>query len=139
LQPLLTVFMLVATAIIQLGVQVFLDGLTPTKPSRSATAAMQRIGLTVTAVSVLMLGHLCQVAIWAVRYWTWGELGGFVDSFYFSLASFTTVGASELDLSAAHRMTGAIESALGMIMFGWSTALLVSLIQRVQRIHGLNH
>ena len=70
-----------------------------------------------------------------MRYWYWGELGGFVNSFYFSLASFTTVGASDLTLSSTHRMVGAIESALGMLMFGWSTALLVALIQRVDRLH----
>jgi len=32
-------------------------------------------------------------------------------------------------------MVGAIKSALGMLMFGWSTALLVALIQRVDRLH----
>jgi hypothetical protein len=49
------------------------------------------------------------------------------------LASFTTVEASELELSGVHRLTGAIESALGMLMFGWSTALLFYTIQRADR------
>jgi hypothetical protein len=54
-----------------------------------------------------------------------GEFGSFNNARYFSLASFTTLGATELTLPPAHRMVGAFESAAGMMMFGWSTALLV--------------
>ncbi|MCW5735587.1 MAG: hypothetical protein KIS73_15770 [Enhydrobacter sp.] len=93
----------------------------------------RRIACTVAGVLVLMCGHLGQVTIWAVRYDAWGELHGFMNSFYFSLASFTTVGATELELSSAHRFAGAIESALGMLMFGWSTALLFDILQRAGR------
>jgi len=32
-----------------------------------------------------------------------------------------------------HRLVGALESAVGMMMFGWSTALLVSVVQRTDR------
>ena len=84
---------------------------------------------SVLAVLVLMAGHLIQVTIWAALYYEWSELGSFAHSFYFSLASFTTLGASELNLSAPHRIAGAIESAVGMLMFGWSTALLVRVVQ----------
>jgi Ion channel len=91
---------------------------------------------SVLAVLVLMGGHLIQVTIWAVLYYDWGELGSFAHAFYFSLASFTTLGASELNLSAPHRIAGAVESAVGMLMFGWSTALLVRVVQRTDRPAG---
>ena len=90
--------------------------------------------LTVTAIFTLMAGHLIQVRLWALRYYSWGEVGGLLNSVYFSLASFTTVGANELQLSPLHRITGAIEAATGMLMFGWSTALLVSFIQKAERL-----
>ena len=127
--------MVIATAMIQLAMQLVLHRVTPPRAWSGVSASTQRLAVTIAAVTVLMIGHLCQVAVWAVRYWYWGELGSFVNSFYFSLASFTTVGASDLTLSSTHRMVGAIESALGMLMFGWSTALLVALIQRVDRLH----
>ena len=38
-----------------------------------------------------------------------------------------------LALPRPHRMVGAIEAAAGMMMFGWSTALLVSVVQRTNR------
>ena len=133
-QPIFTALMVVATAIVQLCMQLVLDRVTPPKSWTHVSLATQRVAATVAAISVLMLGHLTQVAIWALRYWSWGELGDFVNCLYFSLASFTTVGASELELTSTHRMVGAIESALGMLMFGWSTALLVALIQRVEAL-----
>jgi len=49
------------------------------------------------------------------------------------LANFTTVGASDITLPPLHRMVGALESAAGMLMFGWSTALLVHVVQRTDR------
>jgi Ion channel len=79
-------------------------------------------------VMTLFLGHLAQVGIWSALYVWLGEFHHPWDAAYFSLASFTTVGASELELSAGHRVLGAAEAGIGMLMFGWSTALLVALI-----------
>lgn len=90
-------------------------------------------GFAAVGFVVFMGRHLVQVTIWAVRYYEWGELKGFINSFYFSLASFTTMGAGELELSGAHRLTGAVEAALGMLMFGRSTALIFHIIQRAGR------
>ena len=88
------------------------------------------LAYVVACVLVLMLGHILQVLLWAVVYFHMGELGSFANCIYFSLASFTTVGASELVLSPSHRIAGALEAAAGMLMFGWSTALLVQVVQR---------
>ena len=84
------------------------------------------------AVTILALGLIVQVVLWALLYYSWGDLGSFTNCAYFSLASFTTVGASGLSLSAFHRIVGASESAVGMLMFGWSTALLFEVIQRTR-------
>ena len=40
------------------------------------------------------------------------------------------LGANDLALPPDHRMVGALEAAAGMLMFGWSTALLVGVVQR---------
>ena len=88
------------------------------------------LAYVVACVLVLMLGHILQVLLWAAVYFHMGELGSFANCVYFSLASFTTVGASELVLSPGHRIAGALEAAAGMLMFGWSTALLVQVVQR---------
>lgn len=134
-QAFVTLLLIIATGAVQLAAQLVLDRTVAYLPRARAGefAGLHKMALTTTAVVVLMCGHLGQVAIWAWRYYEWGELHGFINSFYFSLASFTTVGANELELTRDHRITGAIESALGMLMFGWSTALLLAIIQRAER------
>ena len=97
------------------------------------TPWMQETTAILVAVLVLLAGMLLQVAAWALLYYHWGELGSFANCLYFSLASYTTVGASDLALSRPHRMLGALEAAVGMLMFGWSTALLIRVINLSHR------
>lgn len=129
------VVMVIATGMIQVMAQLALSRLMDIIPTPRRTAHQNSYMLlhSVLAVLVLMAGHVLQVTLWAVLYYDWGELGSFAHSFYFSLACFTTLGASELDLSPPHRVAGAVEAAVGMLMFGWSTALLVRVVQRTDR------
>ena len=90
------------------------------------------VAYVVAAVLILMLGLIGEVNVWALLYYSWGDLGSYANSVYFSLASFTTIGTSDLALSPFHRISGAIESGVGMLMFGWSTALLFKVIQSLR-------
>ncbi|SKA31078.1 Ion channel [Enhydrobacter aerosaccus] len=133
-QGLFAIPLVIATALIQLFAQYHVTRLPNVLPRKLVLwrAISRKTAVIVLAVLVLLIAHLVEVVVWAVRYFTWGELGDFANSVYFSLASFTTVGASELTLSPLHRFTGALEAAVGMMMFGWSTALLVNVIQRAE-------
>jgi hypothetical protein len=105
------------------------------QPRKSTRPTFYVLAHSVLAVTILMVGHLLQVILWALLYrFDWNELGNLSNALYFSLASFTTLGANELALSHAHRMVGALESAVGVLMFGWSTALLVRLVQHTDPI-----
>ena len=104
------------------------------QPRLSTRPTFYMLAHSVIAVLVLMAGHMLQVTLWAsLYYFEWGEFGSFGKAFYFSLASFTTVGAGELSLPPAQRMVGALEAAVGMLMFGWSTALLVHVVRSTDR------
>ncbi|WP_421994704.1 ion channel [Reyranella sp.] len=130
------VVMVGATGVIQVVAQLVLSGTLRLLPSPPQTRYPTFYMLThsVTAVVILLIGHVLQVMMWAALYYdAWGEFGSFGNALYFSLASFTTLGANELTLPPSHRLIGAFESAAGMMMFGWSTALLVSVVQRADR------
>ncbi len=125
-----------ATGVIQVLAQLALSHVLERLPSPPQTRYPKFYMLThsVSAVVILLIGHLLQVTMWAALYYdAWDEFGSFNNALYFSLASFTTLGASDLSLAHVHRMMGAFESAAGMMMFGWSTALLVSVVQRADR------
>jgi hypothetical protein len=104
-------------------------------PRSSSRPAFFALAHSVLAVTILMVGHMLQVNLWALLYhYDWDEFANFGNAVYFSLASFTTLGANDLNLSHVHRLVGALESAIGVLMFGWSTALLVRLVQHTDPI-----
>lgn len=117
----------VVQAMAQLALTRFLQAVPP--PRGRGHLNHWGIAYVVAAVLILMLGMIGEVTLWALLYFSWGELASFTNSFYFSLASFTTIGASDLALSPKHRIVGTTEAAVGMLMFGWSTALLFEVIQ----------
>ena len=122
-----------ATGVIQVVAQYALSHLMDALPSPPESRFPRFFMLThsVGAVMILLVGHVLQVLLWAMLYfYDWHAFTRFGDAVYFSLASFTTLGASELSLPINHRMIGAFESAAGVMMFGWSTALLVAVVVR---------
>ena len=122
-----------ATGVIQVVAQYALSHLMDALPSPPESRFPRFFMLThsVGAVMILLVGHVLQVLLWAMLYfYDWHAFSRFGDAVYFSLASFTTLGASELSLPINHRMIGAFESAAGVMMFGWSTALLVAVVVR---------
>jgi voltage-gated potassium channel Kch len=122
-------FILVTVTVgIQLVAQVILYRVVKAPWVERGSPALYMTTAVLVAVIVLLAGLILQVIAWGLLYYHWGELGSFANCLYFSFASYTTVGAADLTLSRPHRMLGAFESAVGMLMFGWSTALLVQVI-----------
>jgi hypothetical protein len=112
--------MIVATGVIQVVAQLVLSHMMDVLPSppQSRYPRFYMMTHSVTAVVILMIGHILQVMMWALVYHDhWNEFVDLKSALYFSLAS-------------EHRMVGALEAAAGMLMFGWSTALLVGVVQR---------
>ncbi len=84
-------------------------------------------------VGVLLLLHLVEAGAWAGCYWVSGVLPDLETSIYFSLASYTTVGYGDVVLPSPWRILGPIEAAVGILMFGWSTAIIVAAVSRTYR------
>ena len=50
---------------------------------------------------------------------------------YFSTVTFTTVGYGDVVLSSEWRQLATFEAINGWVIFGWATALIVAIIQRL--------
>ena len=87
--------------------------------------------LTIRVVSSLLLLHLLEASAWAVLYWLAQAFPDGETAFYFSLTSYTTVGYGDVVLPPDWRLLGPIESATGILMFGWSTGVMVAAINRI--------
>lgn len=84
-------------------------------------------------VGALLLLHLAESVVWALFYVLVGALPDLETAAYFSLTSYTTVGYGDVTLPQGWRMLGPIEAAVGILMLGWSTGILVAAIDAIYR------
>ena len=86
--------MIVATGMIQVVAQLVLSRAMEVLPSPPLSRFPRFYMMThsVTAVVILMIGHILQVTMWALVYHDhWNEFVDLKSALYFSLASFTTL------------------------------------------------
>ncbi|WP_310468180.1 potassium channel family protein [Sphingomonas sp.] len=76
--------------------------------------------------------HTIEIWLYALLYLLLGAIGDFETSLYFSTVTYASVGYGDVLLGKPWRILGAIEGATGIIMLGWSTAFLVSLLAQLK-------
>jgi len=124
--------MIVVTTLIQgvftvLGIERLRDHL-----SRGATKSLVRSTLKLAAfVLWLFLATIIEVWAWAVLYLALGAIGSLEQAVYFSTVTFTTLGFGDITLDETWRLLSSFEAANGLLMFGWSTALIFAAVQWV--------
>jgi hypothetical protein len=79
----------------------------------------------------LFLATIIEVWVWAVLYLVLGAIGTLEKAVYFSTVTFTTLGFGDITLDEAWRLLSSFEAANGLLMFGWSTALIFAAVQWV--------
>lgn len=78
-----------------------------------------------------LAAHLLEMAAWALVFILCGEFDHFAPAFYHSAVTYTSLGYSDVIMSASWKLLGPLETADGMLMFGVSTAMLFTVIQRL--------
>jgi hypothetical protein len=73
---------------------------------------------------------LAEVGVWAFAYLTLGAVEGIEASLYYSMVTFTTLGYGDIVLSDRWRLLSSLEAANGIIMLGWTTAVVMAVVQR---------
>jgi cytochrome c biogenesis protein CcdA len=91
-------------------------------------------GAIVLVVLGLMAIHTVEVWLYAVAYLFLDALPDLETALYFSTSSFTTIGYGDVVLDRRWRLVAAIEGANGLLLFGWSTAFLISITSRVRAL-----
>jgi len=88
---------------------------------------------TLMVIIILFMGHLAQVAVWAVAFVAAGEFEAFSVALYHSAVNYTTLGYGDIVMSPRWRLLGPQEAAGGTLAFGWSTAVIVTVVVRLTR------
>lgn len=90
--------------------------------------------LLLAATVGIVLIHTIEIWAYAAVYLEIGAFNHFEAALYYSTVTYATIGYGDLLMAREWRIFAAIEGAAGIIMLGWSTAYLVSLLTQLKLI-----
>jgi len=91
------------------------------------------VGMVASATLLALTAHLVEITIWAFVFVFCGEFAQFAGAFYHSAMNYTTLGYGDVVMTPSWKLFGPLEAADGMLMFGVSTAIVISVIQLIVR------
>lgn len=94
--------------------------------SSNRRLVMIAIGALLTAGTLFL-----EILLWAWVYRHVGAIQGLEASLYFSGITFTTVGYGDITLAKCWQLLSVGQAVNGVLMAGWSTALLIVLVQKM--------
>jgi hypothetical protein len=132
-----------ATLLISMGIQIFAVVVTLryliriiSAPGRENDGILFDMYIICVVMLVLFVGHLVQVGVWAGIFLYLGEFENFLTSFYHSLVNFASLGYGDIVMSEEWRLLGALESSIGVLMFGLSAGIMVAIMTPLFARHG---
>jgi hypothetical protein len=87
----------------------------------------------------MFLVSLLDAVLWAHVYLAVGAISDLESALYFSMVTFTTLGYGDMTMGPDWRLLSSFEAGNGIIMFGWTTALVVAYIQRLAPTRSDHH
>jgi hypothetical protein len=103
------------------------------------SAAMMRSTIVMIAmvsvgtVPVLMAAHFSEVMVWSLAYAIVGAAPAGADPVYFAFVNYTPLGYGDVTPVARWRLLGPITAMNGVLLFGWSTAVIFEVLRRTAR------
>jgi Ion channel len=91
-----------------------------------------QFALVVMVVLFIFIIHAAEIWAYALSFVSVGAILDFHDALYFSTVTFASLGYGDIVLNKDWRLFGAIEAANGLILFGWSTAFLISVTRQLR-------
>ena len=86
--------------------------------------------------TLLVVGHFAEVAVWASVYEWVGAVPPGTDLVYFAFGNYTTLGYGDVVPVPTWHLLGPMTALNGVMLIGWSTALVYDLLQRSVRTPG---
>jgi hypothetical protein len=86
------------------------------------------MSVMVATVLVLMLAHTVEVVVWSLSYGLFGAAPAGTDLLYFAFVNYTTLGYGDVTPVKAWQLLGPMAAMNGILMFGWSTAVLFEVL-----------
>ena len=104
------------------------------RPAAGSKRTGPHVIVLIMIVAIMLATHFIEVSAWALFYFVTGMLTDIRAAMTYSVNSYTTLGATSIELPGRWQGLGGFEAIAGMLMFGWSTAVLVAVVQKVHSI-----
>jgi hypothetical protein len=114
-------------AVVMIGV-VRVAQVTSSKKARHPWLLL--IIVMVATVSVLMGAHSAEVMVWSLCYALTGAAPPGTDLVYFAFVNYTTLGYGDITPIETWRLLGPMPAMNGVLLFGWSTAVIFEVLRR---------
>jgi hypothetical protein len=91
---------------------------------------MLLMAVMIPTVLILMITHTFEVLVWSLAYSMANVASAGVDVVYFAFVNYTTLGYGDVLPVERWRLLGPITAMNGVLLFGWSTALIFEVLRR---------
>ncbi|WP_163338490.1 potassium channel family protein [Desulfopila sp. IMCC35008] len=127
----IAIVMIVITTVVHSAGMMLSIRLIKLKPGMLRDQLLHRRAFGVAAIVIIMFCFsLLEVLLWAIPYLAFGAVKGFEEAVYFSMVTYTTLGYGDIVLAEQWRLLTSFEAANGIIMFGWTTAIVMAVIKK---------
>ena len=92
----------------------------------------------IATVSFLMAAHFSEVIVWSLAYAIVGAAPEGADLIYFAFVNYTTLGYGDVTPVERWNLLGPMTAMNGVLLFGWSTAVIFEVLRRVLTNVGSN-
>ena len=129
----IAVHALVMATVVQISSRIAGSKDTGWQPLR--LTAVMIAAASIATVPVLMAAHFSEVMVWSLAYAIVGAAPAGADPVYFAFVNYTTLGYGDVIPVERWRLLGPITAMNGVLLFGWSTAVIFEVMRRTAR-HG---
>ena len=92
------------------------------------------VSLLIYTSLFLLILNTCEAILWGLLYHYLPEISEIKtleEAIYFSLVTFTTLGFGDITIGPNYRILTGIEAMNGILLIGWSTALMFATVQNI--------
>jgi hypothetical protein len=107
-------------------------GLRPTGRPR-----LHLMGVMIATAVVLKVAHTVEILVWAASYGIVQAAAAGSDLLYFAFVNYTTLGYGDITPVSEWRLIGPLTAMNGVLLFGWSAAILFEVLRKTLEHLGL--
>ena len=125
-------------SLVNFGIHALMTGLIVLATHRIAAATdelhvfVRVTSLMLVTLVVLMATHVVEIAVWAAYYGLAGIETEKADVFEFAFENYTALGYGDAVAGPGYRLIGPITSLNGLLLIGWSVALIFEVMRMAE-------